>query len=60
MGVFESVGPPEFLVLLFWAIVLVAFAYVLVRVASHAYFRTKLEHLRSVLRELRKGDNNDG
>lgn len=30
--------------------------YVVVRVASWAYFRTKLEHFRATLKEMRKGD----
>lgn len=33
------------------------FAYVLTRIVSFAYFRTKFEHLRAVLRELRKEDH---
>ncbi len=32
--------------------------YLVVRVVSVAYFRTKLEHLRSVLRELNGGRHN--
>lgn len=35
-----------------------AFGYVFTRVVSFAYFRTKLEHLRSVLRELNGGRRN--
>ena len=35
---------------------LVFFAYVIVRTASFAYFRTKLEYLRSVLKELHGGE----
>lgn len=39
---------------------LVVLAYVIVRVGSFAYFRTKYEHLKSVLRLLRQdgGDSN--
>lgn len=41
-------------------ILCIMFAYVLVRTASFAYFRTRLEYLRSVLRELRKDNNTHG
>lgn len=41
-------------------VLLILFAYVTTRAVSFAYFRTKLEHLRSVLRELRKDDINHG
>lgn len=44
---------------LLMAVLAIAFAYVLVRAASFAFFRTRLEHFRSVLRELRKDDNNN-
>lgn len=40
------------------AILLVILAYVLVRVASYAFFRTRLEYMRSVLRELNGGHKN--
>ena len=41
------------------AFLLVGFIYVAVRAASFAHFRTKLEYLRSVLKELR-GRSTDG
>ena len=37
---------------------LVVLAYVIVRAASFAHFRTKLEYLRSVLKELHGGRQN--
>lgn len=40
-------------------LLLLLFAYLLVRAISHAFFRTKLEYLRS-LRELRKEKNGHG
>ena len=42
------------------AALLIGFIYVAVRAASFAHFRTKLEYLRSVLKELRRGSNNHG
>lgn len=36
-------------------IAIIIFAYVVVRAGSFAYFRTKLEYLRSVLKEINKG-----
>lgn len=39
------------------AILVIMFAYVFVRSVSFAYFRTRLEYLRSALRELRKDDH---
>lgn len=35
---------------------LTVLAYVVVRVGSFAYFRTKMEHFRSVLKEINKGE----
>lgn len=49
-----------FVELFLGTVLLLVFAYVLVRVASFAYFRTKFEHLRAVLRELRKDDTDNG
>lgn len=40
--------------------VLIVMAYVIVRVAAFAHFRTKLEYLRSALKELGKGEHSDG
>lgn len=37
-------------------LVALIFAYAMVRVTSFAYFRTKLEHLRASMKELRKGE----
>lgn len=42
------------------ALVLVLLVYVLVRAASFAHFRTKLEYLRAARREDTKGDKKNG
>lgn len=42
------------------AVLAVMFSYVAVRAASFAYFRTRLEYVRSLLRELGKDDRNHG
>lgn len=39
---------------------LIVLAYAIVRSASFAYFRTKLEYLRSVLKQLDGGHNGEG
>lgn len=39
-----------------WFAAAVVAVYILVRVGSFAYFRTKLEHFRQTMRELNKGD----
>ena len=42
-----------------WAaagVLILLFAYALVRVVSFAYFRTKFEHFRATMKELTKGD----
>lgn len=44
--------------LLATAPILIAVAYLIVRAASLAHFRTKLEYLRSMLKELGKGEHN--
>ncbi len=36
-------------------VLFILFAYTVVRAGSFAYFRTKLEYLRSVLKEINKG-----
>lgn len=41
-------------------VLLIIFAYVFVRAASHAFFRTKLEYLRSALREMKKERDHHG
>lgn len=41
---------------LVWFVLAVAAVYVLVRVGSFAYFRTKLDHFRRVLREIKRED----
>lgn len=49
--------------LAFWfvaGLMLVAVVYAAVRGASVAYFRTKLEYLRTSLKEKSKGDNSHG
>lgn len=54
---------PETSVTVGWAagaLLLFIFAYVVVRIASFAYFRTKLEFLRSALTELRKEKDRNG
>lgn len=51
---------PDWLSWLAGAILLVVFVWVLIRTASVAYFRTKLEFLRSALRELRKENGKNG
>ncbi len=40
-----------------WGVVFVVFAYVVARSISFAYFRTKYEHLRKVMRELKEGED---
>lgn len=40
------------------AALLVVFAYIFTRVVSYAFFRTRLEHLRSTLKELNGGHKN--
>ena len=42
------------------AVLLVIFAYVISRVVSFAHFRTKLEYLRNVLKELNRGGGPNG
>lgn len=37
-------------------VLLVVFGYAIVRSVSFAYFRTKLEHWRKVVREMKEGD----
>jgi len=39
---------------------LVVFAYAIVRGASFAFFRSKLEHRRTVTKEMREGNKSDG
>lgn len=46
-----------FLQLLFGGLLLIIFAYAIVRSVSFAYFRTKYEYLRRSMKEIRKGDN---
>jgi hypothetical protein len=42
------------------AVLLVILAYAVTRAASFAHFRTKLEYLRSVLREINRGGGPHG
>lgn len=42
------------------AILVLMFGYILVRAMSVAYFKTRLEYLRSALKELRKEENRNG
>ena len=39
---------------------LIVFAYLLVRAASFAYFRTKIEYLRQMMKELKGEENGKG
>lgn len=48
----------EFISYLAGAILIILFVYVLVRTASFAYFKTRLEHFRVMLKELNNGGNN--
>ena len=41
-----------------WALLALVVVYVLVRAASFAHFRTKLEYFRQMIKELDKGDPN--
>lgn len=44
--------------IVFWGLLALVLVYVLVRAASFAHFRTKLEYFRQMLKELEKGDSN--
>jgi hypothetical protein len=41
-------------------VLIVIFAYALARGVSFAIFRTKLEHWRRIMREMKEGDKRDG
>jgi hypothetical protein len=45
--------------LFLWLILLVVFAYLIVRAGSFAYFRTKMEYLRQMLKEMRREENGE-
>jgi hypothetical protein len=53
----------DFTRIVMWLIVLspllVALAYLIVRAASWAYFRTKLEHFRTTMKELKGGTDGE-
>lgn len=43
-----------------WATGILLFVYLLVRVGSVAYFRTKYAYLKATVKEMRKGDDDNG
>jgi hypothetical protein len=53
---FNYVAPVDALTWLVGALLIVIFAYAVVRSMSFAYFRSRLEHLRAVMKEMRKGE----
>ena len=46
--------------LFLWLLVLIVFAYLIVRAGSFAYFRTKMEYLRQMIKEMRGEENGKG
>ena len=44
----------ELLRYLFYAVCLIAFAYLVIRAGSYAYFRTKLEYWRTFIKEFKR------
>lgn len=57
---FERIDYSAIPILVVAGFLLIIFGYGVVRAGSFAYFRTKLEYLRSALRELRKENHHNG